>query len=115
MQIWLVALPITGSARRADGGLTMEGGSWSGAIARGDASIYLRLPTIKGYEENIWDHASGWLLVREAGGTVTDARGAQLDFSLGRTLKNNSGVIATNGHVHAAVLAAVASVLAGKL
>lgn len=24
------------------------------SIARGDASIYLRLPTIKGYEEKIW-------------------------------------------------------------
>ena len=83
----------------------------AGAISRGDAAIYLRLPTIKGYEENIWDHASGWLLVREAGGVVTDAKGAPLDFSIGRTLKNNSGVIATNGPVHAAVLAAVKQVL----
>ncbi|MBW2697824.1 MAG: 3'(2'),5'-bisphosphate nucleotidase, partial [Deltaproteobacteria bacterium] len=26
------------------------------AVGRGDASIYLRLPTRKGYEEKIWDH-----------------------------------------------------------
>lgn len=28
------------------------------SIARGDASIYLRLPTIKGYEEKIWVRAA---------------------------------------------------------
>ena len=82
-----------------------------GAISRGDAAIYLRLPTIKGYEENIWDHASGYLLVKEAGGAVSDVTGAPLDFSIGRTLKNNSGVIATNGHVHSAVVTAVREVL----
>lgn len=82
-----------------------------GAIARGDATIYLRLPTSATYQENIWDHASGWLIVHEAGGKVTDVRGKPLDFSQGRTLKNNSGVIATNGRVHDEVLKAVAQVL----
>lgn len=77
------------------------------AIARGDASIYLRLPTRAGYEEKIWDHAAGWLCVEQAGGRVTDITGADLDFSRGRTLKNNRGVIATNGHLHDAVVAAV--------
>lgn len=77
------------------------------AIARGDASIYLRLPTRAGYEEKIWDHAAGWLCVKLAGGRVTDIHGKDLDFSLGRTLKANSGVIATNGHLHDEVVAAV--------
>jgi len=81
------------------------------SIARGDASIYLRLPTKKGYEEKIWDHASGWLLVHEAGGKVTDVNGKELDFSIGRTLKANSGVIATNGPIHTAVVSAVTTVL----
>ena len=36
------------------------------AVARGDASIYLRLPTKPGYEEKIWDHAAGSLVVTEA-------------------------------------------------
>jgi len=81
------------------------------AVGRGDASIYLRLPTRKGYEEKIWDHAAGTAVIREAGGRVTDVRGRELDFSLGRTLRDNLGVIVTNGHVHDRVVEAVRSVL----
>ncbi len=44
------------------------------AVARGDASIYLRLPTRADYEEKIWDHAAGWVVIREAGGQG-DGRG----------------------------------------
>ncbi|MDE0886808.1 MAG: 3'(2'),5'-bisphosphate nucleotidase [Myxococcota bacterium] len=82
-----------------------------GAVSRGDASIYLRLPTRADYEEKIWDHAAGAIVVREAGGKVTDIRGRELDFSLGRTLKNNSGVIVTNGALHDRVIEAVGEVL----
>ncbi len=81
------------------------------AVGRGDASIYLRLPTRKGYEEKIWDHAAGSMVVREAGGRVTDVCGAELDFSLGRTLSDNLGVIVTNALVHDRVVAAVRLVL----
>jgi 3'(2'), 5'-bisphosphate nucleotidase len=82
-----------------------------GAVGRGDASIYLRLPTRKDYEEKIWDHAAGAIVIREAGGRVTDVRGKDLDFSLGRTLKDNLGVIVTNGHLHEDVVSAVREVL----
>ena len=78
------------------------------AVARGEAEIYLRLPTIPGYEEKIWDHAAGALCVEAAGGTVTDIFGKALDFSLGRTLKANKGVVATNGPYHDEVIAAIA-------
>jgi 3'(2'), 5'-bisphosphate nucleotidase len=81
------------------------------AVSRGDASIYLRLPTRKDYEEKIWDHAAGAMVIREAGGRVTDARGQDLDFSIGRTLRDNKGVIVTNGHVHDRVIEAVREVL----
>jgi len=81
------------------------------AVARGDASIYLRLPTRKGYQEKIWDHAAGAMVIREAGGRVSDVRGAELDFSIGRTLRDNLGVIVTNGRLHDRVVAAVRSVL----
>ncbi|MCB9540086.1 MAG: 3'(2'),5'-bisphosphate nucleotidase [Myxococcales bacterium] len=84
------------------------------AVARGDAQVYLRLPTRADYEEKIWDHAAGWLVVTEAGGTVTDVRGRPLDFSLGRTLRANEGVAATTGDHHAAVLGAVREVLGAK-
>ncbi|CAG8804280.1 19052_t:CDS:2, partial [Racocetra fulgida] len=56
------------------------------AVARGDVNIYLRLPYDVNYEEKIWDHAPGSLLVTEAGGTVTNIDNEPLDFSLGRTL-----------------------------
>ncbi len=78
------------------------------AVARGDASVYLRLPTRPGYQEKIWDHAAGMLAVVEAGGRVTDIHGAPLDFSLGQTLSANQGVVATNLHIHDAVLQAIA-------
>ncbi|RME28819.1 MAG: 3'(2'),5'-bisphosphate nucleotidase [Deltaproteobacteria bacterium] len=81
------------------------------AVARGDAEVYLRLPTRPGYVEKIWDHAAGVAVVTEAGGTVTDVRGEPLDFSLGRTLEANKGVIVTNGRFHDEVVSAVRTVL----
>jgi 3'(2'), 5'-bisphosphate nucleotidase len=77
------------------------------AVARGDAAVYLRLPTRPGYVEKTWDHAAGVAVIEAAGGTVTDCRGEPLDFSIGRTLEKNKGVIVTNGRFHAAVVAAV--------
>ena len=58
-------------------------------LARGDAEIYMRLPTRKDYVERIWDHAAGALLLTEAGGKVTDCAGKELDFSHGKGLENN--------------------------
>ncbi len=81
------------------------------AVARGDAHIYLRLPTRADYVERIWDHAAGWRVIVEAGGTVTDVRGEPLDFGLGRGLEANKGVVATNGYLHAEVIGVVRSVL----
>ncbi len=78
-------------------------------VARGDADVYLRLPTRAGYQEKIWDHAGGVLVVEEAGGTVTDIDGKPLDFSKGSTLKDNRGVVVTNGLLHDNVLAAVSA------
>lgn len=80
-------------------------------IARGDASIYMRLPTRKGYNEKIWDHAAGAIIVEEAGGKVTDCYGNNLDFSLGTLLEKNKGIIATNGLIHDKVLDAVRKVV----
>ncbi len=77
------------------------------AVARNDASIYLRLPTRPGYQEKIWDHAAGSLVVESAGGTVTDADGKPLDFRHGRTLSENRGIVATCGSIHDEVIAAL--------
>lgn len=80
-------------------------------VARGDAEIYLRLTKHTGYVEQIWDHAAGALVIEEAGGTVTDLNGSALDFSHGTRLERNIGIVATNGRLHAAVLAALDRVL----
>ena len=82
-----------------------------GAIALGDADVYLRLPTRADYVEKIWDHAAGKLVVEFAGGRVTDVHGAPLDFTRGPRLSANSGVIATSGRFHDEVVAAVGAVL----
>jgi 3'(2'), 5'-bisphosphate nucleotidase len=44
-------------------------------VARGQADIYLRLPTKKAYQEKIWDHAGGALVVQEAENHSTSLRG----------------------------------------
>ncbi|MFO0890355.1 MAG: 3'(2'),5'-bisphosphate nucleotidase [Isosphaeraceae bacterium] len=75
-----------------------------GVLARGEAEIYLRMPTGASYREKIWDHAAGALIVEEAGGTVTDIAGRPLEFHHGRELAANRGVIVTNGPLHARVL-----------
>lgn len=77
------------------------------AVARADADIYLRLPTRKGYQEKIWDHAGGVILVEEAGGAVTDIHGAPAEFHHGRTLSANEGMVVTNGQFHPQVVDAV--------
>ncbi len=91
--------------------LRMDSQAKYAAVAMGHASIYLRLPTSKDYQENIWDHAAGSIVVTEAGGRVTDTNGKPLDFSHGRTLKTNRGIVATNGPIHDHVVDAVGQVL----
>lgn len=84
------------------------------AVARGDAALYLRHSLSKTYIEKVWDHAAGVIVTEEAGGRVTDVHGAPLDFTAGRQLERNTGIVATNGLLHDRVLAAVKTVLSRK-
>lgn len=77
------------------------------AVAMGDADIYLRLPTRKGYEEKIWDHAGGVLIVEEAGGIVTDIHGKAPEFKHGATLAKNQGMVVSHGKFHDVIVQAV--------
>jgi 3'(2'), 5'-bisphosphate nucleotidase len=90
--------------------LRMDSQGKYGVLARGEGTVYLRLPTRKSYKEKIWDHAAGAIIVEEAGGKVTDLLGKPLDFSCGRTLSNNEGIVATNSLLHERVMEAVKSV-----
>jgi 3'(2'), 5'-bisphosphate nucleotidase len=76
------------------------------ALAAGDGDVLLRLlsPSRPDYREKIWDQAAGSIVIEEAGGRITDLDGKSLDFSHGRTLAKNRGILATNGQLHDAVL-----------
>jgi 3'(2'), 5'-bisphosphate nucleotidase len=78
-------------------------------LASGGGEIVLRMLSTDrpDYRERIWDQAAGSIIVEEAGGRVTDLDGKPLDFSHGRTLAANRGVLATNGHLHDAMLEAL--------
>jgi 3'(2'), 5'-bisphosphate nucleotidase len=81
-------------------------------LASGKADLMLRMlsPARPDYREKIWDQAAGLLIIEEAGGKVTDLDGKALDFTTGRTLANNRGVLASNGLLHPAVLQALQSI-----
>ena len=73
-------------------------------MRRGGAAVldlaYLSAGRLDGYWEihlHPWDWAAGWLLVEEAGGTVTDLRGEPWSLSSGE-------MAATNGLLHAELL-----------
>lgn len=76
-------------------------------VARGQADAYLRLPTRKDYVEKIWDHAAGMLIAAEAGAVVSDVSGAELDFTHGRTLQANRGIICALPDIHPRIIDAI--------
>jgi 3'(2'), 5'-bisphosphate nucleotidase len=80
-------------------------------VARGDCDLYMRVPVDPQYQEKIWDHASGSLLVEEAGGIVSDLNGKPLDFMAGKYLSNNKGIMASNSNMYDSFKNAVVSKL----
>ena len=89
--------------------IEMFGQAKYGVLARGEAAayIYLLKTTEQHYRESIWDHAAGMIIVEEAGGVVTDVDGRALDFSQGKQLTHNRGILATNGELHPQLLECV--------
>lgn len=88
--------------------LRLDGQTKYAAVARGRSSVFLDLSSDTA---KVWDHAAGCLVVEEAGGKVTDTNGESLDFSQGRMLERNFGIVATNGIFHDAALDAIHQVL----
>jgi len=89
--------------------LRMDSQAKYSVLAAGEGELILRLlsPSKPDYKEKIWDHAAGSLVLQEAGGRITDLGGNPLDFTTGRILVNNRGVLASNELVHAAALNAL--------
>lgn len=78
-----------------------------GSVARADADVFMKFPKA-GYKEKIWDHAAGVIIVEEAGGKVTDAGGAPLDWAGGRYLESlDRGIVATSTALHERLMDAV--------
>jgi 3'(2'), 5'-bisphosphate nucleotidase len=78
-----------------------------GSVARADADVFMKFPKA-GYTEKIWDHAAGVIIGEEAGGVVTDAGGAPLNWAGGRYLDTlDRGIIATSKTLHARLMDAV--------
>jgi 3'(2'), 5'-bisphosphate nucleotidase len=102
-RLGIVALPVR-----------MDSQAKYGVVARGEAEIYLRLPTSTDYREKIWDHAAGALIVAEAGGIVTDIHGRPLEFQHGRELVANRGVIVSNGKLHSRVIKVIEEIGIGR-
>ncbi len=73
-------------------------------VARGQADAYIRVPTSLDYAEWIWDHAAGAIVASEAGVRVTDLHGRELDFTQGRRLSANCGILCAGGSLHAQLL-----------
>jgi len=89
--------------------LRMDSQAKYGILARGEVTLYLRVPfsAESEYKENIWDHAAGSIIAEEAGGRVTDVIGRPLDFSSGIKMEKNDGILVSNGILHEAVLKAL--------
>jgi 3'(2'), 5'-bisphosphate nucleotidase len=84
--------------------IQMDGQTKHVLLAAGAAELLMRIPIDRRYREAIWDQASGALLVEEAGGRVSDLDGRPFDFTTGRQLLRNTGLVASNGLLHDAVL-----------
>lgn len=83
-------------------------------VGRGQADAYLRLPTRKSYVERIWDHAAGSLVATEAGCFVTDIHGRALDFTHGRGLEQNKGIVCAPPRIHGLLIGAIEKLGIGR-
>ncbi|MFO0969887.1 MAG: 3'(2'),5'-bisphosphate nucleotidase CysQ [Gemmataceae bacterium] len=68
-------------------------------VARGEADIYLN--TYEAFSD--WDICAGHILVTEAGGKVTGAKGQTIVYG-GLGARQEHGLLATNGKLHEAAL-----------
>lgn len=77
-----------------------------GLICEGLAHLYLHI----GSRTYQWDTCAPDVMLREAGGVMTDSRGAALSYNLPEP-RNLRGVIASNGPVHDRIIEAVDQVM----
>ncbi|MFX1273661.1 MAG: inositol monophosphatase family protein [Promethearchaeota archaeon] len=71
-------------------------------VADGKADLYIK-PIDKNHSFS-WDFAPGYLLMKEAGGKITDLNGKELQFNAEHMICNTPGLIASNGEIHDLIL-----------
>ncbi|SMR58475.1 unnamed protein product [Zymoseptoria tritici ST99CH_1E4] len=80
-------------------------------LGLGRASVVVRIFKYTSWRSNMWDHAGGILIFEEAGGKVTDLDGKAIDFSQGRKMAANYGLVCAPSSVHAHVLQVASEVM----
>ena len=78
-----------------------------GLIADGSRDLYV----YPGTQTKLWDTCAPQAILEAAGGRVTNAMGGPLCYT-GETLKNENGLVASNGQVHEVALRAIAKIRA---
>jgi 3'(2'), 5'-bisphosphate nucleotidase len=81
-----------------------------GLICEGRAHLYLQMSR----NTSQWDTCAPDVILREAGGRMTDLFNAPLHYN-GPELRNLRGVIASNGTIHERIAEAAEAALAGRL
>ncbi|EJF55976.1 hypothetical protein DICSQDRAFT_72398, partial [Dichomitus squalens LYAD-421 SS1] len=70
----------------------------------GNISVYLRMPVVSGYKENIrallLNHTTGPILLKETDGAIPCEREEPPHFGIGRTLGENYGTVACGKDRH---------------
>ena len=86
--------------------IRMDSQAKYGVLAAGKGDLILRFLSSDqpAYKEKLWDQAAGSIIVEEAGGKVSDLDGKALDFTTGRNLINNRGLLVSNAYLHDAAL-----------
>lgn len=104
-----LAARVAGRLGLQDPPLRLDSQVKYGLLASGRAAACLRIPR-SDYVEKVWDHAAGACILEAAGGRVTDLAGRPLDFTRGRGLAANRGLLLSSGPWHTSLVAAYAAV-----
>lgn len=85
------------------------------ALVLGGADAWVRLASRESAVFYIWDNAGAQLIFTELGGRITDFDGKPIDFSAGRGLHANNGMIAARASVFDAIFKTANELLAAEI
>jgi len=77
-----------------------------GLIAQGDRDLYVN----PAGRSSLWDTCGPEAILAGAGGRLSDLAGHSLDYSGRTSLKNDRGLVASNGRLHDEVIARIAAI-----